>query len=183
VGGEYRNNVLLRGAGKKGRLWELNARCGVAKKEGKFGDTKEIWQSLGIMVRDYVRRIKYTRALMRVRIPVVAMTQNKHKLFLNCICVLTLTILHGKRMNRNILCVSGTCQAVQYYSYLINNVWSLKYVLFYSLQLLSQIFPILRPIRHYVVNVSRLSCKVPIILFECKWHLNILDGFSKHRLI
>jgi len=114
VGGEYRNNVFLCGAGKKGRLSELNARCGVAKKEEKFGDTKEIWQSLGLMVRDYVRRIKYTRALMRVRISVAAMAKNKHKLFLNCMCVLTLTILHGKRMNRNtsILCVSGTCSAV-----------------------------------------------------------------------
>jgi hypothetical protein len=53
---------------------------------------------------------------MRVRIPVVAMTKNKYKLFLNCMCVLTLTILHGKLMNRNILCVSGTCPAVQYFS-------------------------------------------------------------------
>jgi len=111
-GGEYRNNVLLCGAGKKGRLWELNASCGIAKKEEKFGDIKEIWQSLGHMVRDYVRHIRYTRALMPVRIPIVAMTKNKHKLFLNCMCVLTITILHGKRMNRYIMCVSGTCPAV-----------------------------------------------------------------------
>ena len=116
MGGEYRNNVFLCGAGKKGRLSELNARCGVAKKEEKFGDTKEIWQSLGHMVRDYVRHIRYTRALMPVRIPIVAMTKNKYKLFLNCMCVLTLTVLHGKLMDRNILRVSGSCPAVQYFS-------------------------------------------------------------------
>ena len=115
-GGEYRNNVLLFGAGKKGRLAELNASCGISKKEEKFGDTKEIWQSLGHMVRDYVRHIRYTRALMRVRIPIVAMTKNKYKLFLNCMCVLTLTVLHGKLMDRNILRVSGSCPAVQYFS-------------------------------------------------------------------
>jgi len=57
------------------RLSDLNARCGFAKKEEKFGDTKEIWQSLGLMVRDYVRHIRYTRALIRVRLSVVAITE------------------------------------------------------------------------------------------------------------
>jgi hypothetical protein len=71
----------LCGAGKNGRLSELNARCGIAKKEEKFGDTKEIWQSLVHMVRDYVRHVRYTRALMRVRIPIVAMTKNKINYF------------------------------------------------------------------------------------------------------
>jgi hypothetical protein len=61
----------------------LNARCGITKKEEKFGDKKEIWQSLGHMVRDYVRHIRYTRTLMRVHIPIVVMTKNRNKLFLN----------------------------------------------------------------------------------------------------
>jgi len=56
-------------------------------------------------------------------------------------------------------------------------------VLFYSLQLLSQTFPILRPSEHYVINVSRSACKVFIILVESKLHLNFLDGFLKHHLI
>ena len=56
-------------------------------------------------------------------------------------------------------------------------------MLFYSLQLLSQTFPILIPSEHYVIDVSRSACKVFIILVECKLHLNFLDGFLKHHLI
>jgi hypothetical protein len=42
----------------------------------------------------------------------------------------------------------------------------LKYVLFCSLQLLSETFPTLRPIKHYTINVHRSSCKVFVILVE-----------------
>ena len=56
-------------------------------------------------------------------------------------------------------------------------------MLFYSLQLLSETLPTLRPTEHYVINVHRSSCKVHIILVEWKLHLNFLDGFLKHRLI
>jgi hypothetical protein len=56
-------------------------------------------------------------------------------------------------------------------------------VLFYSLHLLSETFPFLRPYEHYVNNVHRSSCTVPVILVECKLHLNFLDGFLKHDLI
>jgi hypothetical protein len=62
---------------------ELNARFGIANKEEKFGEKKEIWQSLGHMVRDYVSHIRYTRGVMRFHAPIVAMTKNKYKLFLN----------------------------------------------------------------------------------------------------
>jgi hypothetical protein len=88
-----------------------------SQKGEKFQDTKEISQFLGHMVKDYVRHIWYTQALMRVRIPIVAMTKSKYKLFLNCMGVLTLTFLHGKRMSRNTsLCVSVACPDVQYFS-------------------------------------------------------------------
>jgi len=56
-------------------------------------------------------------------------------------------------------------------------------VLFYSLEILTETFPILRPNKHYVINLYWSSCKVPIILVECKLNWNFLDGYLKHRLI
>jgi len=66
-------------------------------------------------------------------------------------------------------------------SMIIEISWA--YVLFYSLQLLSETFPILRPIKHYVINVHISSCKVPIILVGCKLNWNFLAWFFKHRLL
>jgi hypothetical protein len=56
-------------------------------------------------------------------------------------------------------------------------------VLFYSLEILTETFPILRTIKHNVINVHRSSCKVPIILVECKLNLNFLGVFLKHCVI
>ena len=56
-------------------------------------------------------------------------------------------------------------------------------MLFYSLEMLKETFPILSPIEPYVINIYRSSCKVPIIMFECKLNLNFLDGFLKHFLV
>ena len=56
-------------------------------------------------------------------------------------------------------------------------------MLLHSLQLLPETFPILIPIQHYVINLHRSLCKVPIILVECKLNLNFLDEFLKYRLI
>ena len=49
--------------------------------------------------------------------------------------------------------------------------------------MLTETFPILRPIKHYVISVHRSSCKVSIILFECKLNLIFLDGLLKYCLI
>jgi len=51
-------------------------------------------------------------------------------------------------------------------------------VLFYSLEILTETFPILSPIEPYVINVNGSSFKVPIIMFECKMNLNFSTDFS-----
>ena len=93
------------------------------------------------------------------------------------------TIRHEKRMHHNILCVMLHVRLYNILPRLLKKLWSLKRELFYSLQLLSETLPTLRPTEHYVINVHRSSCKVHIILVEWKLHLNFLDGFLKHRLI
>jgi hypothetical protein len=76
-------------------------------------------------------------------------------------CSITLTILHEKRMRRSVLCVvcclSGCTVFFNDYK---KKVMEPKYVLFYSLILLSETFPILIPTEHYVNNVHKSSCTV-----------------------
>jgi len=55
--------------------------------------------------------------------------------------------------------------------------WS---VFWFSLQLLSQTFLILRAIRRdTVINVHSFSCKIPVILVRCYSNFKLLDRFSK----
>jgi len=83
-----------------------------------------------------------------------------------------------------IYCVlSVACPAVQYFTKIIKKTMEPKTCVVLFVKLLSETLPILTPIVHFVKNVHRCSCKVSIILVECKLHLNSLDGFLKHRLI
>jgi len=72
-------------------------------------------------------------------------------------------------------------------NYLINcaifekkNLLNTKCVFWFSLQLLSETFLIIRRNeRDMIVNVYRSACKVPVILVRLLWNFNFLDRFSK----
>jgi hypothetical protein len=84
-------------------------------------------------------------------------------------------------MRSIILCVVFTCPSVQYFSMKKKmKLWILIYVLFYSLEILTETFPILSPVEPYIINVHISTCKVPIILVECKLNFKFLDLFLKH---
>ena len=56
-----------------------------------------------------------------------------------------------------------------------------KSVFWFSVQLLSEIFPILGIQRHIIINASRSSCKISVILVRFCLNFNILDRFSKKK--
>jgi len=72
--------------------------------------------------------------------------------------------------------------------YLINgtifekkNLLNIKYVFWFSVQILSETFLILRRNeRDIILNVHMSLCKVPVILVRFYWNLNFLHSFSKN---
>jgi hypothetical protein len=71
-----------------------------------------------------------------------------------------------------IICGSSDCTKFSTLSHRQNelqkNVLKMKYLLWFSLQSLSEIFLILRRIRRdVIINVHVASCKVPLFLWDC----------------
>jgi hypothetical protein len=57
------------------------------------------------------------------------------------------------------------------------NLLSIKFVFWFSVQILSEKVPILRRVqRDIIINIYRYSCKVPVILVRFWWHFQ----FSRH---
>jgi hypothetical protein len=107
-----------------------------------------------------------------------------------CVSV-ALVIQHVKRMRRIILSPVA-CPAVPYFSTLSHKrhdfqekkkLFNMKCVFWFSLQLLSETFLILRKIQRDIINVHRSSPKVPVILVRFYWNLNFLDRVLKNAEI
>jgi hypothetical protein len=102
---------------------------------------------------------------------------------------LTLVIQHAMRMSHIIV----TCLTLPYISTLSHKrqgfrkkktLLKIKVMFWLSVQLLSEIFLILRRIhRDITINVHRCSCKVPVSLVRFCWNLQFLDSFSKNTQI
>jgi hypothetical protein len=59
---------------------------------------------------------------------------------------------------------------------------NIQSVLWFSVQLLSAIFDILRRIHRYIINVHRSACKGPVILVRFWWNLKFLERFFRKVL-
>ena len=97
-----------------------------------------------------------------------------------------LLILHATCMLQVVTSFVAPLSPPFFRHYLINGaifgktLLSTKSVFWFSLQLLSKTFLILRIIqRDIVINVKTSSCKVPVILERFWWNFNFLDRYSK----
>jgi hypothetical protein len=104
--------LLLYAAMTRGRLVELNGWSG-----GATG-WAEIWRNKGGIAVPSIEDERLSQAYYvfrnteRIRVPSVAVQNNAYKIFLNCMCILMLTVVNGKLMRRStyivcLCCLSG----------------------------------------------------------------------------
>ena len=94
---------------------------------------------------------------------------------------------HATRMRHIVICGLPSCKYFSTISHKRHDfrkrLLNTKCVFWFSLQLLSETFPILRTERGMIKNVYRSSCTVPVILVKILWNLNFLDRFSTNTRI
>ena len=113
--------------------------------------------------------------------PLLQWKSSKYYTFCTCACRLSHPAYKQHAPYYTVICaLSGSTtffhkNGIIFWKRLLN----IKCVFWFSLQLLSQIFLILRTEQDIFINVHRLSCKVPVILVR---FIHFLDRFLKKIL-
>jgi hypothetical protein len=108
--------------------------------------------------------------------------KNKYYIFWVCVCGLKYSACNAHAPCYTVIC--GRLYNIFPY-YLINmffqkELFNIKYAFWFSLQILSETFLILRRNeREMITHLCWSSCKVPAILARFSWKLNFLDKFSE----
>ena len=108
--------------------------------------------------------------MRRVRVTIIAV-EKQYVLHILSVCLQSVVIQHAMCMRRIILLKA--CLTLRYFSTLSHKqhnfrkkLLSIKCVLLFSLQLLSEVFLILGRIQRDIINIHKVSCKVPVILVK-----------------
>jgi hypothetical protein len=123
--------------------------------------------------------------MRRVRVTIFSAESNKYEIL--WVCVFSLSYPAAKRKRLVILSSVALWLLnipIQGHDIRGKKLFNIKCVFWFSLQLLSVTFLILRIVRRdIIITLHRFSCKAPVILVRFLWKLNFLDRFSKNNQI